>query len=231
MPECLRCPCLCFGFFGVVVFVLAFFVQTTINESDVVIYKTSKNDEIETYNTKSSILNSDFNLDNKKLFLKINEVCYNLNETIINNEYLQNTQTFNKIIKISIFAAFGISCLIFLYNGFIYLVDVCFAPIKTNNCCSMTNDKSEGLPYGVAYSIIISFTIICVHLITFCILSIINHNLFNTDILNRCGFIYYQDYEISEWETSNDIIITIMSLFLFEFVIDVINFICAFYKN
>ena len=95
-----KMPLLCFGFVVVVVFVLTFYVQTTINESDIVIYKTSENDEIETYNTKSSILNSDFNSDNKKLFLKINEICYNLNETIINNEYLQNTQTFNKIIKI-----------------------------------------------------------------------------------------------------------------------------------
>ena len=207
-------PIYCFWPIAFIGFILIFFIP---------IYpKVELNNK---YVNITSEINSNLIIKSNNLLLEnITQECITFIDNIEDENNMKLISKFNLTIKITIIILFGFTVIFMIVayclvkGGGCYDEDYggyCQTWEDTFSCNTSEDEKVNKL----ALVSIILFFIICTGIVVLSIMSVKYESGFEQNILDTCGFIIDEDYEISYWKAAKIILPIISSFYLIEIIL------------
>ena len=207
-------PIYCFWPIAFIGFILIFFIP---------IYpKVELNNK---YVNITSEINSNLIIKSNNLLLEnITQECITFIDNIEDENNMKLISKFNLTIKITIIILFGFTVIFMIVayclvkGGGCYDEDYggyCQTWEDTFSCNTSEDEKVNKL---ALVSIILFFTI-CTGIVVLSIMSMKYESGFEQNILDTCGFIIDEDYEISYWKAAKIILPIISSFYLIEIIL------------
>ena len=207
-------PIYCFWPIAFIGFILIFFIP---------IYpKVELNNK---YVNITSEINSNLIIKSNNLLLEnITQECITFIDNIEDENNMKLISKFNLTIKITIIILFGFTVIFMIVayclvkGGGCYDEDYggyCQTWEDTFSCNTSEDEKVNKL----ALVSIILFFIICTGIVVLSIMSVKYESQFEQNILDTCGFIIDEDYEISYWKAAKIILPIISSFYLIEIIL------------
>ena len=207
-------PIYCFWPIAFIGFILIFFIP---------IYpKVELNNK---YVNITSEINSNLIIKSNNLLLEnITQECITFIDNIEDENNMKLISKFNLTIKITIIILFGFTVIFMIVayclvkGGGCYDEDYggyCQTWEDTFSCNTSEDEKVDKL----ALVSIILFFLICTGIVVLSIMSVKYESGFEQNILDTCGFIIDEDYEISYWKAAKIILPIISSFYLIEIIL------------
>ena len=207
-------PIYCFWPIAFIGFILIFFIP---------IYpKVELNNK---YVNITSEINSNLIIKSNNLLLEnITQECITFIDNIEDENNMKLISKFNLTIKITIIILFGFTVIFMIVayclvkGGGCYDEDYggyCQTWEDTFSCNTSEDEKVNKL----ALVSIILFFLICTGIVVLSIMSVKYESGFEQNILDTCGFIIDEDYEISYWKAAKIILPIISSFYLIEIIL------------
>ena len=173
----------------------------------------------------TSEINSNLIIKSNNLLLEnITQECITFIDNIEDENNMKLISKFNLTIKITIIILFGFTVIFMIVayclvkGGGCYDEDYggyCQTWEDTFSCNTSEDEKVNKL----ALVSIILFFLICTGIVVLSIMSVKYESGFEQNILDTCGFIIDEDYEISYWKAAKIILPIISSFYLLEIIL------------
>ena len=207
-------PIYCFWPIAFIGFILIFFIP---------IYPKVELDN--KYVNITSEINSNLIIKSNNLLLEnITQECITFIDNIEDENNMKLISKFNLTIKITIIILFGFTVIFMIVAYCLVKGGGCYDEDYGGYCqtwedtfsCNASDD--EKVNKFVLVSIILFF-IICTGIVVLSIMSVKYESGFEQNILDTCGFIIDEDYEISYWKAAKIILPIISSFYLIEIIL------------
>ena len=207
-------PIYCFWPIAFIGFILIFFIP---------IYpKVELNNK---YVNITSEINSSLIIKSNNLLLEnITQECITFIDNIEDENNMKLISKFNLTIKITIIILFGFTVIFMIVAYCLVKGGGCYDEDYGGYCqtwedtfsCNTSDDEKVA---KLALVSIILFFLICTGIVVLSIMSVKYESGFEQNILDTCGFIIDEDYEISYWKAAKIILPIISSFYLIEIIL------------
>ena len=207
-------PIYCFWPIAFIGFILIFFIP---------IYpKVELNNK---YVNITSEINSNLIIKSNNLLLEnITQECITFIDNIEDVNNMKLISKFNLTIKITIIILFGFTVIFMIIAYCLVKGGGCYDEDYGGYCqtwedtfsCNTSDDEKVA---KLALVSIILFFLICTGIVVLSIMSVKYESGFEQNILDTCGFIIDEDYEISYWKAAKIILPIISSFYLIEIIL------------
>lgn len=207
-------PIYCFWPIAFIGFILIFFIP---------IYpKVELNNK---YVNITSEINSNLIIKSNNLLLEnITQECITFIDNIEDENNMKLISKFNLTIKITIIILFGFTVIFMIVAYCLVKGGGCYDEDYGGYCqtwedtfsCNTSDDEKVA---KLALVSIILFFLICTGIVVLSIMSVKYESGFEQNILDTCGFIIDEDYEISYWKAAKIILPIISSFYLIEIIL------------
>ena len=207
-------PIYCFWPIAFIGFILIFFIP---------IYpKVELNNK---YVNITSEINSNLIIKSNNLLLEnITQECITFIDNIEDENNMKLISKFNLTIKITIIILFGFTVIFMIIAYCLVKGGGCYDEDYGGYCqtwedtfsCNTSDDEKVA---KLALVSIILFFLICTGIVVLSIMSVKYESGFEQNILDTCGFIIDEDYEISYWKAAKIILPIISSFYLIEIIL------------
>ena len=207
-------PIYCFWPIAFIGFILIFFIP---------IYpKVELNNK---YVNITSEINSSLIIKSNNLLLEnITQECITFIDNIEDENNMKLISKFNLTIKITIIILFGFTVIFMIIAYCLVKGGGCYDEDYGGYCqtwedtfsCNTSDDEKVN---KLALVSIILFFLICTGIVVLSIMSVKYESGFEQNILDTCGFIIDEDYEISYWKAAKIILPIISSFYLIEIIL------------
>ena len=207
-------PIYCFWPIAFIGFILIFFIP---------IYpKVELNNK---YVNITSEINSSLIIKSNNLLLEnITQECITFIDNIEDENNMKLISKFNLTIKITIIILFGFTVIFMIVAYCLVKGGGCYDEDYGGYCqtwedifsCNTSDDEKVN---KLALVSIILFFLICTGIVVLSIMSVKYESGFEQNILDTCGFIIDEDYEISYWKAAKIILPIISSFYLIEIIL------------
>jgi len=180
-------------------------------------------------NNKYVNITSEINLNliiksNNLLLENITQECITFIDNIEDENNMKLISKFNLTIKITIIILFGFTVIFMIVAYCLVKGSGCYDEDYGGYCqtwedtfsCNTSEDEKVN---KLALVSIILFFLICTGIVVLSIMSVKYESGFEQNILDTCGFIIDEDYEISYWKAAKIILPIISSFYLIEIIL------------
>ena len=173
----------------------------------------------------TSEINSNLIIKSNNLLLEnITQECITFIDNIEDENNMKLISKFNLTIKITIIILFGFTVIFMIVAYCLVKGGGCYDEDYGGYCqtwedtfsCNTSDDEKVA---KLALVSIILFFLICTGIVVLSIMSVKYESGFEQNILDTCGFIIDEDYEISYWKAAKIILPIISSFYLIEIIL------------